>query len=239
MSGIKLNMREHTSQQFEHELAEIRNQVLHMGGVVESQVKNAVQALIKIDGELAETVAKSDYQVNQLEVEIDEACTRILALRQPTASDLRMVTTISKTIADLERIGDEAEKIGKLATDLVMVERKKSIFKSLKHMSERVVSILRLTLDAFARMDYEDALEVAGLDAEIDDEYDGIVRKLITYMMEDPRSIKASMDVIWAARSLERIGDHATNICEYIIYIVKGKDIRHTSLAQVEKELMK
>lgn len=238
MSTLTPNMKEHTSQQFENELAEIRNQVLHMGGIVESQVKNAVQALIKIDGELAETVAKSDYQVNKLEVEIDEDCTRILALRHPTASDLRMVTTISKTIADLERIGDEAEKIAKLATQLVMAERNKSIFKSLKHMSERVVSMLRLTLDAFARMDYEDALEVAALDNEIDDDYDGIVRKLITYMMEDPRSIKASMDVIWAARSLERIGDHATNICEYIIYIVKGKDIRHTSLEKAEKELL-
>lgn len=235
---VSHNMREHTSQQFEQELAEIRSQVLHMGGVVESQVKNAVKALIKIDGQLAETVAKSDYQVNKLEVEIDESCTRILALRQPTASDLRMVTTISKTIADLERIGDEAEKIGKIASNLVMAERNKTIFKALKHMSESVISVLRQALDAFARMDYEDALEVAHMDAEIDDEYDGIVRRLITYMMEDPRSIKASMDVIWAARSLERIGDHATNICEYVIYIVKGKDIRHTSLEQAEKELL-
>ncbi len=231
-------IREHTSHQFEHELAEVRNLVLHMGGVVEEQVKNAVPALIKIDGDLAEKVLSRDSEVNRLELEIDEACTKILALRQPTASDLRMVTTISKTIADLERIGDEAEKIGKNAANLVMAERNKGIFKSLKYMSEHVISLLRQALDAFARMDVEAAVKVAGLDNEIDDEYDGIMRQLITYMMEDPRSIKASMDVIWTARSLERIGDHATNICEYVVYIVKGKDVRHKSWKQVEKDYL-
>lgn len=228
---------QHISHQYDDDLESLRSRVLNMGGLVEKQVENALLALTKSDSSLADEVATSDYKVNAMEVTIDEECTQLIALRQPAASDLRLVMTIIKTITDLERIGDEAEKIGRHAVKLATVERTPTYFLEVKHMGERVRKMLHDSLDAFARMDTDAALTIAQGDREINDEYDALVRQLITHMMEDPRAIKRALRVMWCARSLERIGDHAKNICEYIIYTVAGTDIRHTSFEQVNNEL--
>ncbi|MBD3610615.1 MAG: phosphate signaling complex protein PhoU [Gammaproteobacteria bacterium] len=225
----------HISQQFNAELENVRNKVLTMGGLVEQQIVDAVKALVDNDSQLAETAISNDLKVNALEVAIDEECSQILARRQPTAGDLRLVVAIIKTITDLERIGDEAEKIGHLSLHLSGMEANKQHFAAIQHLGEHVHRMVRDALDAFARLDVEQAVTVAKVDDQIDDQYNGITRQLITYMMEDPRSISPSLDVMWAARALERIGDHAKNICEYVIYLVKGKDVRHTSIEQMEK----
>ena len=228
---------QHISHQYDEELESLRSKVLSMGGMVEKQVENALLALTRSDSSLAEDVATSDYRINSMEVAIDEECTHVIARRQPTASDLRLVVAILKTITDLERIGDEAEKIGRHAVKLAADERTPTYFSELKHLGEQVRKMLHDCLDAFARMDHESALAIAEGDRDINEEYDALSRQLITHMMEDPRSIKRSLGVMWCARSLERIGDHAKNICEYVIYTVAGKDIRHTSLDQVKAEL--
>ncbi len=228
---------QHISHQFDEDLESLRSKVLNMGGLVEKQVDNALVALIRSDSSLADDVATSDYKINSMEVAIDEECTQVIARRQPAASDLRLVVTMIKTITDLERIGDEAEKIGRHAVKLATVERTPTYFSELKHMGEKVRQMLHDCLDAFARMDVDSALKIAQGDREINDEYDALTRQLITHMMEDPRAIKRSLRVMWCARSLERIGDHAKNICEYVIYTVAGKDIRHTSFGQVKSEL--
>jgi phosphate transport system protein len=227
----------HISQQFNSELEDIRSKVLAMGGIVEQQIQNAVKALVSADIELAEGVVKDDVRINALEVNIDEECARILARRQPAASDLRLIVAVIKTITDLERIGDEAEKVARMAIDLAEQERPRSQYQETHALGERVQRMVHDALDAFARMDVEAAFQVAQYDEEIDHQYEGILRQLVTHMMEDPRSIKRVMDVIWSIRALERIGDHAKNICEYIIYLVKGKDVRHLGLEAIEKEL--
>lgn len=226
----------HISRQFNEELEDLRNKVLAMGGLVEQQIDNALKALSSANVELAELVITQDYQVNALEVAIDEECAQVLARRQPTASDLRLVVAVIKTITDLERIGDQAERVGRMAIQLAEVERPKNQYAELKHLGDQVRKMLRGALDAFARMDAEAAVEVARHDLDVDREYEGIMRQMITHMMEDPRNVKRMLDVIWSARALERIGDHAGNICEYIIYLVRGKDVRHTSLEQMEKQ---
>jgi phosphate transport system protein len=228
---------QHISHQFDEDLESLRSKALNMGGMVEKQVENALLALTRSDSSLAEEVATSDYKINFMEIAIDEECTQVIAKRQPTASDLRLVVTIIKTITDLERIGDEAEKIGRHGVKLATVERTPSYFIEIKHMGEQVRKMLHDSLDAFARMDADAALAIAQGDREINNEYDALVRQLITHMMEDPRAIKRALRVMWCARSLERIGDHAKNICEYVIYTVAGTDIRHTSSEQVKKEL--
>ena len=227
----------HISAQFDNELEELRSKVLAMGGLVEEQLGNAIQAMIASDTELAEHVAGLDYRVNTMEVEIDEECATILARRQPTASDLRLVLAVSKTITDLERIGDEAERIGRMVMKLIVTEAPKSYYSGMQMLGDHVRRMLHEGLDTFARMDSEAAFKVAAEDQAVDREYEAILRQLITYMMEDPRSITEVMDAIWAVRSLERIGDHVINICEYVIYLVEGKDVRHTSLEEIEREI--
>jgi len=234
MDNIKTNT--HISQQFNTELEDIRSRVLAMGGLVEKQVHDAVAALVEGDIELAEAVIVNDYQVNAFEVAIDEECTQTLVRRQPAASDLRLIIAVIKTITDLERIGDQAEKVARMAIQLAETERPKNQYMEILSLGKRAHELLHKALDAFARMDVEVALEVAQDDAHIDQEYEGIIRQRITFMMEDPRLISASLNVIWAARALERIGDHAKNLSEYVIYLVRGKDVRHISREQMEIE---
>lgn len=233
----KLNLDHHISQQFNEELEDIRNQVMTMGGLVEEQIQAAVSALTEGDSEKGQQVVRDDHKVNNLEVSIDEECSRILARRQPAATDLRLILAIVKTITDLERIGDEAEKIGRISTRLAEHERPSNNYAELEHLGDHVRRMLHAALDAFARMDPDAALETAREDTRIDTEYEAFLRQSITYMMEDPRAIRRVLDAMWCARALERIGDHAKNICEYVIYLVHGKDIRHVDLDQVEEEI--
>lgn len=228
----------HISRQYNAELEDIRTRVLQMGGLVEQQIAQAIIALVGGDMNLAETVATNDYRVNQLEVSIDEECSQIIARRQPAASDLRLVVAVIKTITDMERIGDEAEKIARMAMRLAAEERPKNNYMEIQALGNHVCQMVHDTLDAFARLDIEAAIRIARKDEQVDREYEGVMRQMITYMMEDPRTISRTLSVMWAARALERIGDHACNICEYIIYLVKGKDVRHTSLEQIEQEIL-
>lgn len=232
----KSNLTHHISRQFNEELEAIRNKVLAMGGLVEEQIDNALSALVDGNIELAEQVINQDVDVNAFEVAIDEESIQILARRQPTAGDLRLIVTVIKTITDLERIGDQAERIARMAIHLADMERPKSQYSELRHLGNQVRAMLHKTLDAFARMDTEAAFNIAQEDLLVDNEYDAIMRQMITYMMEDSRNVRRTLDIMWSARAMERIGDHSRNICEYIIYLVKGKDVRHTSLEQMEKE---
>jgi len=229
----------HISKQFDSELEDVRNRVLAMGGLVEQQILDATRALSEGDSRLAEQVIANDHQVNAMEVAIDEECTRILALRQPAAGDLRLVVAVIKTITDLERIGDQAEKVARMGLQLADQAAPRNSFIEIKNLGERVHRMLHHTLDAYARLDVEAAIQVTREDEKIDHEYEGIMRQMVTFMMEDPRAIRRSLDIIWAVRALERIGDHAKNICEYVIYLVKGKDVRHVSLAQKEQAVLK
>lgn len=231
--------KQHISRQFDDELENVRGKVLAMGGLVEQQLNNALKSLIEGNTELGTKVIEAEIQVNTYEVTIDQECTNILARRQPAASDLRLVTAVFKTITDLERVGDEAEKIAKMGLALTENEAPKSYYTGITAMGNLVSNMLHDSLDAFARMDSKNALEVASKEPESDDQYSAILRQLITYMMEDARNIGGALDVVWAARALERIADHARNICEYVIYLVEGKDVRHISLEQIEKEIIK
>lgn len=229
----------HISQQFNSELEEIRSHVLAMGGLVENQIRNAIQALVSGDVPLAETVINRDAEVNKAEVSIDEECTHIIARRQPAATDLRLVIAVIKTITDLERIGDQAERVARMGTRLAEVERPKNNYHELQNMGEHVAKMVHGALDAFARSDVDAAIKVSKEDEQVDQEYDGLMRQCLTFMMEDPRKITQMLDIMWAARAIERIGDHAKNICEYVIYLVKGKDVRHITIEQIEQELKK
>ncbi len=226
----------HISRRFNKDLEALRNNVLSMGGLVESQLERAVEAVVSGDSELGLQVAYDDYKVNHLEVSIDEECSRILATRAPTASDLRLIVAIIKTITDLERIGDEAEKIGFLASKLAEMDRPAGSYRELKNLGGQVSRMVRQAMDAFARLDVQASLAVVKDDEMVDEEYESIQRQCMTFMMEDPRSIKRVMNVTWAARALERIGDHAKNICEYVIYMVHGKDIRHTDIDALDEQ---
>lgn len=226
----------HISQQFDSELEGIRNRVLAMGGMVEEQIRKAILSLTENDVQLAEKVIENDIKVNAAEVALDEECCHIIARRQPTASDLRLVVAVIKTITDLERIGDQAERIARMAIRLSELERPKNEYSELKNIGEHVAGMVHDTLDAFARLDVDAAVKIAKEDLKVDSEYDGIMRQALTFMMEDPRSITRMLEVMWIARAIERIGDHSKNICEYIVYLVKGKDVRHTSLEKMEKE---
>lgn len=227
----------HISKQFDNELENIRSRVLTMGGLVEQQLDNAINALLEGDLELAEKVKENEFKVNHMEVTIDEESTLILARRQPTAGDLRLITAVIKTITDLERVGDEAEKIAKMAIDLIDKSQPGEYYIGIRSMGTLVRNMIHGALDAFARMDSEAAVLVAAKEPESDQQYSAILRQLITYMMEDPRNITSAIDAIWTIRAMERIGDHARNICEYVIYFVEGKDVRHISIEQMEKEV--
>jgi len=232
----KPHINHHISQQFNSELEAVRTRVLEMGGLVEQQLADALAALAEGDSSLAEGVITGDYRVNALEVAIDEECNRILARRQPAASDLRLIVSVIKTITDLERMGDEAERIGR--TTIAVSGREGANINrhaEIRHLGNHVREMLHNALDAFARTDLELAARVVEEDRHVDEEYESILRQLITFMMEDPRSIPRALEVIWSARALERIGDRACNICEYVIYYVKGRDVRHTSLEQVQQ----
>ena len=227
----------HIHSRYNAELEGVRTGVLQMGGLVEQQLQNGVRAIVTGDSKLGEEVARSDHRVNAMEVAIDEDCSRILATRAPTASDLRLIVAIIKTITDLERIGDETEKLGHAAARLANADRAADRYRELKHVGELVADMVHGALDAFARLDVEAALAVARRERGIDEEYEAIQRQCITFMMEDPRAIRRTLDVLALARALERIGDHAKNICEYVVYMVLGKDIRHLSLDDVERQL--
>ena len=227
----------HILSRFNADLEGVRSGVLQMGGLVEQQLANGIKALYSGDGRLGEEVARLDHKVNAMEVAIDDDCSRILATRGPTASDLRLIVAIIKTITDLERIGDEAEKLGNIASRLATLERPTDRYREIKHIGELVSDMVHGALDAFARMDTDAALEVARKDRTVDEEYEALQRQCITFMMEDPRSIRRALDVLWVARALERIGDHAKNICEYVIYMVLGKDVRHLAIEDVEQQL--
>ena len=227
----------HISRRFNEDLESVRTRVLAMGGMVEELLGKAITALIEGDSSLGESLATDDLKVNGMEVAIDEECSRILATRSPAAGDLRLIVAIIKTITDLERIGDEGEKIGNIASRLAVMERPENKYREIKHMSRIVAEMVHDALDAFARMDSQAALQVARRDRMVDEEYESIHRQCITFMMEDPRNIRRTLDVMWIVRSLERVGDHAKNICEYVIFMVHGKDIRHTRLEDVERAI--
>ena len=233
-----LHLDQHISQKYNEELEHLRGRVLAMGGMVEEHCRSALDALFRGDALLAESVASSDHKVNQLEVEINAECTDILARRQPAASDLRMLVAILRMTADLERIGDEAEKIGRLAIKLADGHEKQSLYAESHHLGNSVLDMLRGALDAFARLDVEAAIRVAARDPEIDREFESLTRLLITHMMEQPRAVRSMLQVNWCARALERIGDHAVNLCEEVVYLVKGSDVRHLSQQEIEERYL-
>ena len=228
-----LNIGRHISGQFNEDLERIINHVMHMGGLVEKQLTEALTSVCDADEALAKKVLSNDYLINNAEVSIDDECTRIIAKRQPAAGDLRLVMAIVKTITDLERIGDEAGKIANVTLESLSGEHK-DLLSNLDNLGRHVLTFLQATLDAFTRMDVDAAVKTHQSDEKIDREYEALMRQLMTYMMEDPRSIPQIMTVIWSARALERIGDRCQNICEYIIYFVKGKDVRHTTAEDIK-----
>ncbi len=234
---MSLNLGQHISQKFNEELEDVRRKVLHMGGIVEEQLVNALQALLEGDTELAGKVVANDQRINALEVEIDEECTLIVARRQPAATDLRLVMAVIRTINDLERIGDEIKRVAKMVREELDGSMEEEVRLEIEHMGDQVRAMLSQVLDAFARTDVQAAVEVARADHKVDLKYHAITRQLMTYMAQDHGSIPQVLNVLWAARALERMGDRCQNIAEYVIYLVIGKDVRHLSLDDVMAEL--
>jgi phosphate transport system protein len=232
-----MNTRQHISHKFDNEIEEVTSQVLQMGGLVHEQVERAVDALLTFDQSKAEKVIEDDVKINTLDVQIDELCNRIIVMRQPTATDLRLIMAIIKVTNDLERMGDEAKRIARQAIDLSTRGALPDRFDSMEQMAQRVKEMLDRSLDAFARRDVDEAFAVIGLDRKVDKDYENLTRQKITHMMEDPRQIHISLDLLWSARALERIGDRSCNICEYVIYLVKGKDVRHIDIKELESQL--
>jgi|TARA_B110000967_G_scaffold51308_1_gene52507 phosphate transport system protein len=223
----KMTFENHYMKQFDEELEEIRTRLMEMGGKVEQQLQNAIRAIGEADSQLAEEVIKEEQLVDNMEVDIDEACILIIARRQPAASDLRLVMMVTKAVNDLERIGDEAKKIANHALILADEGGSSKGYTEVRHLGQSVMSMLSNALDAFARFDVDAAMRTIEEDKQIDQEYKTALRELATYMMEDPRSISRVINILWVVRSLERIGDHAKNLCEQIVFVVNGKDIRH------------
>jgi phosphate transport system protein len=231
-------MTEHISKQYDQDLEAIRSRMMQMGGLVESQIRMAVDGFLDGNLERIEQVIAADAKVNDLEVAIDDDLRHVIVRRQPAASDLRLIMAVSKTVTDLERIGDEAAKIARMAKEIHTAPAKmtRPRLATMSHVSEISCGMLRKSLDAFARLDAAAAARVIGEDAAIDTEFRAILRQLVTFMMEDPRTISTALNIVWVAKAFERIGDHAKNIAEQVIYIVKGTDVRHTPLAEVERE---
>ncbi|MBX3600956.1 MAG: phosphate signaling complex protein PhoU [Rubrivivax sp.] len=227
----------HLSTQFDAELSDVSTRLLEMGGLAESQVAQAVYALTNFSGDVASQVLRQEERINQMEVEIDAELQRVIVMRQPTAVDLRLLIAVSKAIANLERVGDEAARIARTVQRLIntgVSSRLRLPVSDLSFAADLATAQLRKSLDAFARMDANAAVEVLKQDDQLDQEFDGLLRKLITYMMEDPRMISASIDMVFVAKAIERVGDHAKNLAEATIYVVKGTDVRHVSLEAVE-----
>ena len=235
----RMHFGQHSSSQFNEALESIRNNLMEMGGLVEKQVVDALEALLHADSALAEKVLTTEDRVDDLEIQIDEECARVLALRQPAASDLRLIIAVSKAVSDLERIGDESAKIAAMALQLAEDGESPRGYVEVRHIGNHVRNMLRDALDAFARFDADKAVEVAAEDSEVDLEYRSAMRALVTFMMEDPRAISRVLNIIWSLRALERIGDHARNIGEQVIFLVKGTDVRHISIDEMEKEVRK
>ena len=232
-------MTEHINKQFDQDLEAIRSRMLQMGGLVESHLRSAIAVYLDGDVARAEQVIAADAKVNELELAIDGDLGQIIVRRQPAASDLRLILAASKIVTDLERIGDEATKVARMAKDISLNGAAAGAkLVPIVHISEIAIGMLRRALDAFARLDAAAAARVCGEDAAIDDEFRAIIRQLITFMMEDPRTITQSLQVVWVAKAFERVGDHAKNIAEYVIYIVKGRDVRHIPLADLEREAL-
>ena len=229
-------IRPHVSQAFARELEELRNGVLEMGGLVAQQLNDAVTALASGDTEHASEIIQKDHLVNGMEVALDERCTTILATRQPAGGDLRFVLSVIKTITDVERIGDEAERVAKMAKFMAGDKLSPTVMNEIEHMGQLTYNMLNDALDAFARTDVDAAVKTVAQDRKVDAKYESITRQMITYMAGDPRSISTALNVLWAARAIERIGDRCRNLCEYIIYLVKGKDVRHTDMDQIFDE---
>ena len=226
---------EHIYKQYDSELEEVRSKVLEMGALVEQQIVDALEALMTANSKIATRVINNDHLVNALEVQVDEDCSHIIALRQPAAGDLRMVLMMIKTITDLERIGDEAAKIARLALKSSEADRMWTPrYAEIKTMANLAREMLHMSLDAFARSDATKVLEIAQMDEQVDSQYQMTIRHLITFMLEDPRAISMSLEVLFVSKAIERIGDHAKNISEYVVYMVKGKDVRHTSIKEKE-----
>ena len=230
-------MTEHTLRQYDIELEEIRRGVLNMGGLAEAQVVKAIEVQRSGQLDLLDTVIEGDKPINLAQVELDDDCSHIIAKRQPTASDLRLVLAVIKIASDLERIGDEAKKIAKMARDLHRDDTRVVPRVNLRPAANIAVAMLRRALDAFARLDANASAEVVRQDREVDAGFKAAMRQLITFMMEDPRTISSSLDLLFVARSIERIGDHAKNISEYVVYLVKGRDVRHIGLDAIEQEI--
>ena len=229
----------HISKQFDADLDTVRAQVLQMGGLVESQIQLAIEALISDDVPSMNRVINDDHRVNAMEMQIDENCSQIIVRRQPAAGDLRTVMTMVKTITDLERIGDEAAKIARIGKQLS--QRKCLVlprYTEIKHIAELALDMLRKSLDAFARLDLHYTAQVVRQDDLVDEEFRTILRYLITYMMEDPRTISTALEILFIAKAIERVGDHAKNISEYVIYMIKGKDVRHVTVEEIEREVL-
>jgi phosphate transport system protein len=225
----------HLSAQFDSELTSVSSQVMELGGLVESQIRQAIYALQHFNMDAAYDVSANEPRVNAMEIEIDRDLSSIIARRQPTARDLRLLIAISKTTANLERVGDEAEKIARMVRSIIEAGAPRALPSlELRYAADLASGLLNKALDAFARLDVNAALSILKEDDLIDKEFDGFVRKLITYMMEDPRTISPSLDLLFLAKAIERVGDHAKNIAEFIIYVVKGEDIRHSSIDRIE-----
>lgn len=230
-------MKEHLIKQYDSELEQIRTRVLQMGGLVEQQIVKAMDGLERGDMLLIDQVINSDAEVNKAELELDEACTHLIARRQPAAADLRMVMAVIKTIADLERIGDEAKNIARRTKALYASDTGYSPKVRLQPAADVVVDMLKKSLDSFARVDVSNAVDVVRQDKQVDAEFKGVVRQLITFMMEDPRTISRCLDVMFIAKALERIGDHCKNLSENIVYMVKGQDVRHSGVDEMERQI--